>query len=163
MAIELSLVSFLFNAVKTGASTLTSARPDLSGQWYFEVKYARTENNPFRNMRVQYLAQLLQDGSGKITGTAEKILDIESNGNKRPYVGQWRVQVRLNGHMRFSLRTLSWRVNFHIEEQGHIRPSSTTHQLRLRAPWTDMLGKFNSTISNASGPSHWRRDPFLNM
>jgi len=138
-------------------------RPNLSGQWFYEVRYGKTEWNPYRNMRVQYMAQILQDGSGKISGDSEKILDLELNGQRRTYVGKWRVRTRVTGQLTFSVRPLGWLIHLHIAESGHERDSSSTHELTAKWGEKSILGTFTTTIANSSGTSHWKRDQFLNF
>jgi hypothetical protein len=155
----LGLLSTIIKVVP-GAEKLL--RPDLSGQWYYEIRYLRTERNPFRNMRVQYVAQLLQDASGRVTGDSEKTFDIEANGKTREYPGKWRVRTKLNGQLSFSWARLAWVLRVHIAEAGHERDSSSSHELVARWGDSAMLGKFTTTIANSSGTVHWKRERFLN-
>lgn len=137
------------------------SRPDVSGAWYYEIKYKKTARNPFRNMCVQYTARLNQDISGKVTGTSEKILDIEANGCKRSYVGEHRVITKISGQVSFSGEKKKWMLKLLVEEYGHIRQSSATHDLLLGWNAKQMSGEFSSTIADTTGPCRWRREPFL--
>jgi hypothetical protein len=135
----------------------------MSGQWRYEVRYERSAWNPYKGMRVQYVAQLVQDRAGKISGTAEKTLDIEADGKKRAYIGRWRIAARVTGQIAFSMARRGWLINIHVEEFGEQRNSSSTHELVAKWKESSLRGAFTSTIADSAGHVVWKKEPFLNL
>ncbi|HET6913463.1 MAG TPA: hypothetical protein VFH71_09020 [Rhodanobacteraceae bacterium] len=137
-------------------------RPDISGQWYFEYEIKRTEYNPYRGMRVQYVAELLCNKNGAVVGTSEKLRERVASGAVRSYTGRFRDQAKLQGQLRFGVKRFAWCLDLHVEERGEKRMHSAAQQLRIYDGGEKMLGSFFGTAANSEGEVLWKRDRFLN-
>jgi len=94
----MSLSDFLSNFVATvaGGALLTFIFfflkekvfpfPDVAGMWFFQVTTLETAYNPYKNMKLQYVAVIWREGS-RVRGTVEKMHETSSTG-ERDYVGK---------------------------------------------------------------------------
>jgi hypothetical protein len=127
---------------------------DLDGTWVYMQKTSTSEWGPYRGMTLTYLALLAREGNN-IYGSAEKILEELSNGEKIEFTGKDRSRVKIEGH--FEKRYLSKdKIFIHITEFGEIRGSSTVHTLE-KIDENTLKGRFSSTISNQQGNATWIR------
>jgi hypothetical protein len=130
--------------------------PRVTGRWYFEILTVNTTHNPYKGMKLRYIAMLWSDGRC-IRGTVEKIYENSSTG-ERIYVGKNRTRGVVEGFVEKNY--FSWdRVMLHIVEDGHGRESTNFYELIVISN-DRMTGKFSSMVANQDGDAEWQRNPF---
>ena len=150
--------SFLGRTIWTIASVFFQKTaykvPSLNGSWVYEQTTTHSAYNPYIGMRLRYLSLLTID-ENKVSGTAEKIWELSSNGEEREYVGKNRSTATISGHVK---RKIFGRheIIIHLNEDGHGRKYSTQHILAVSNK--DLLmGRFSSTAANQIGTCTWNR------
>lgn len=127
---------------------------DLDGSWIYEQTTCTSEYNPYKGLKVRFLALLSRNGN-LIYGSAEKVYEITADGKEREYVGKYRTRAKISGHIEKKYFAPD-RISIHIVEEGEQRTSSTTHILECKKS-TNLEGRFTSTISNQIGTVTWER------
>jgi hypothetical protein len=138
-------------------------RPNISGRWFFEYAIKKSAYNPYKGMRVQYVAQLLCDKNGIVSGTSEKTRDRVSSDEIRTYTGKHRDKAEIQGQVTYSFSRFSWAITLHIREQGHLREHSATQILFSYDAGKKLKGKFTGTAADSEGEVFWSREAFLNL
>lgn len=147
-----AVLAFMFFFAKEKCFPL----PKLTGRWYFEQNTDDTAYKPFEEMVLRYVAILVQD-RGKIEGTAEKIYERSSTG-EREYVGKNRTRAKIGGYIEKKYLGRD-RIYLHVVEEGHGRESTTFYELTMSGS-KSMRGDFSSMVAQSSGKVRWQRHPF---
>ncbi len=130
--------------------------PNITGQWYFEMRTTTTSYRPYENMILRYVAMLWREDS-RIEGTVEKVYEDSSTG-QRSYIGKNRTRGRVQGYVQKNYFGRD-RVFLHIVEEGHGRESTNFCDLYVQ-PDGEMAGEFSSMVADQSGDVTWRRESF---
>jgi len=129
---------------------------DLDGSWSYEQITNTSEYNPYKGLKLGYLALLSRNGN-LIYGSAEKVYEITADGIKRDYVGKYRTRAQISGHIEKKYFAPD-RISIHIVEEGEQRTSSTSHILECKKNINlELEGRFASTISNQIGTVTWAK------
>lgn len=164
----MSFVSFLSDLIATVVGGIILALlfflakekwfppPYLTGRWYLEQLTNNTAYKPYAGMILRYLVMLWREGN-KIEGTAEKIYEKSSNG-ERAFVGANRTRATISGYVekRYLGRD---KIYLHVVEDGHGRESTHYYDLVVTGADT-MSGKFASMVADQEGLARWQREPF---
>lgn len=130
--------------------------PEITGRWYLELVTVNTAYNPYKGMTLRYVIMLWREGS-VLKGTAEKIYEISSTG-EREYVGENRTRAKIEGYIEKNYLGKD-RVYLHAVENGHGRESTNFYDLLFKSE-AEMIGAFNSMVSNQDGMARCQREPF---
>lgn len=145
------LLGFLFAA----------ARPNLSGRWYFLLRFEKASHGDYLGMLVQWQANILSDGK-EITGSAER--RSESSRRHPPFIyrHEFRQKADIKGVIRYALRPkCGWVVDFHLVHKaiGAARETTASHTL-TSVTKQSMDGTFSGDASDSSGHVSWSRKLF---
>jgi hypothetical protein len=137
---------------------LVATRPNLSGSWYFLLRFENASHQDYLGMLVQWQANILSNGK-EITGSAER--RSESSRRHPPFVykHESRQKAEIKGLMRYTLRPkCGWVVDFYLvhKAQGAARETTASHAL-TSVTGTDMAGTFRGDASDSSGRVSWSR------
>jgi len=164
----MSLSDFLSNFVATvaGGALLTFIFfflkekvfpfPDVAGMWFFQVTTLETAYNPYKNMKLQYVAVIWREGS-RVRGTVEKMHETSSTG-ERDYVGKHRARGVLNGYVQKNYFAKD-QLFLHVVEDGERRESTNFYGLRVLSHDV-MDGTYASTVADQKGVVRWQRNAF---
>ncbi len=95
--------------------------PQVSGQWYFEMRTEVTAYRPYEGMVLRYVAMVWREGP-TIKGTVEKIYEISTTG-ERAFVGSNRTRGIIEGYIEKNYLSKD-KILMHIKENGHGREST---------------------------------------
>lgn len=133
------------------------AYPQIEGIWYFQMHTHKTDYNPYKDMKLTYLAIIFREGD-KVFGTIEKIHENSSTQNVA-LTGKNRIRGELQGYLERIVLKRQHKLSIHIVENGKSRYSS--HYFTLsNVNSVTMSGTFFSTIANQQGAIEWQREPF---
>lgn len=127
--------------------------PDLSGTWSFTENTLKSSYNPYKNMKVTYLAIIWNEGTN-IYGSGERIKELTMQG-LHEYENDQKVNVEIQGHIK---KRYFWNdeITIHYFEDGAKRKSSTIHRMQMKSNKL-IEGKFFKTAANATGAIIWDR------
>ena len=143
------ILAFLFFLTKE----CVFPRPEISGNWTFEIKTIKTEYKPYKGMVLRYVAMLWCEGPN-VFGTTEKVYENSSTGI-RNYTGSDRARGQINGFIEKRYFSKD-RVILHIIEDGHGRESTHFYNLIVEKPDL-MSGTFTSMVADSEGEVVWKR------
>ena len=133
-----------------------SPLPNISGKWYVRTITKETARNPYKNMILDYVVIILQDGH-YLEGSTEKVYENSVNGELK-YTGKNRTQGNFKGYIEKNYLKKD-RIKIHITEKGQIRDSTIYYELNKN--FSDkLIGMFNSTAGDSEGTTIWQRTPF---
>lgn len=147
-----AFLAFLFFWVKEKVFPV----PRVVGRWFFEVHTIDSTYNPYKGMKLRYIAMLWREGN-RIEGTIEKIHEKSSTG-ERDYDGRNRTRGEVKGFIEKNYFSKD-RVVLHIVEDGHGRESTSLYELVVYSD-DKMEGTFSSMVASSSGTVTWQRDVF---
>ncbi len=127
---------------------------DVTGTWYVEEVYEKSDMTKYRGMKLKYIVVLSQDVM-HLSGSGEKIWEFV-DGKEKEYVGSQRTRLDVSGTISCPLLSED-KVNIQYVQHGARRESSTSHVLTLLDDVT-MNGEFQSTVANSSGRVSWKRN-----
>lgn len=104
-------------------------------------------------MILGYESILFQRGNS-VYGTVEKIYENSSEG-EREYIGKYRIQGKIDGHIDKKYLGKN-QLTIQIIEEGEIRKSTWMHKLNIVSK-CHMEGTFESTAAKQSGSVSWRK------
>lgn len=126
---------------------------EIDGSWTFTVHTVKTTYNPYKDMKLTFLALLWREGN-KVYGTAEKDYE-DSEKYKGHFIGKGRSVIKLQGFIQKNYFSTD-KLTIHMIENSSTRESSTIHKLEIE-DISKMTGRFVSTISNQEGNVIWER------
>ena len=130
--------------------------PEITGRWFFELHTENTAYNPYRNMKLQYVAMLWCEGHC-VHGTVEKIYE-DSSTVKKEYIGENRTRGRVEGYIEKNYFSKD-KVFLHVVEDGHGRESTNFYELAVKSS-DSMKGTFSSMVADQDGGVKWQREKF---
>lgn len=145
-------LTFLFFIAKEKLFPL----PDITGRWYLEMITVNTAYNPYIGMKLRYVVIIWREGNN-IKGSAEKIYENSSTG-EREYIGKNRTRAVIEGYIEKNYFGKD-KVYLHSVENGHGRESTNFYDLLVKSE-LEMIGAFNSMVSNQDGSVLCQRKPF---
>ena len=125
----------------TNSNDLTSAAPDLTGNWRIINTVEQTSYQPFKNLEVGFNLSIDQNGTG-FTGKGQK---VSENGRSLPASGRTPIVVKgsIDGD----------RVEATFFEEGAVRKTQGRFVWRIEKAGAGLTGTFVSTAARASGKS----------
>ncbi|MER0203691.1 MAG: hypothetical protein DU480_07480 [Nitrosomonas sp.] len=129
-------------------------QPDLNGHWFFTITYEKTSHSNFQDLQVTYEVILIQDGL-RLTGSGEKVSEIQKDGTNIEYEGDNRTPIDIEGTINYNYLSHN-NLNLHYKESGSLRESASFHRLTI-FDTLRMKGTWESTIANSSGMVAWSR------
>ncbi|GAB6071026.1 hypothetical protein JCM30760_21230 [Thiomicrorhabdus hydrogeniphila] len=130
--------------------------PEVTGQWYLEMRTENTDYNPYKDMVLRYVIMIWREGNA-LKGSAEKIYENSSTG-ERDFVGQNRTRAIIEGYVEKNYLGKD-RVFLHAVEDGHGRESTNFYDLQMKSD-LKMEGIFNSMVANQDGKVVCQKKPF---
>lgn len=130
--------------------------PKIVGRWFFETLTTDSAYNPYKGMRLRYIAMLWREGN-RVEGTVEKIYENSSTG-ERNYEEKNRTRGEIKGFIEKNYFSKD-RVILHVVEDGHGRESTTLYELVADSN-DKMNGTFSSMVASSYGTAIWQRDAF---
>ncbi|MEM1401241.1 MAG: hypothetical protein AAGF58_15245 [Pseudomonadota bacterium] len=150
-----SLTGLALSAVALLSSDVFFTLPALNGFWDFEIHYEQTNHGPFDGLDLRYTAVIIQQGTN-FHGTGEKDAERLPNSDRwMEYSGGGRIPIEITGYIqrRFLGRDS---IVLHIQERGTRRQSSAFQRLTLSGG-DALVGTFDTTVADTSGPVRWER------
>lgn len=130
---------------------------DISGRWYFMTTTVDSAYNPYKGMKLQYVAVIHREGNA-IYGTTEKIYESSLEGEKE-YIGKDRRRGTIKGSFeKFYLG--KDKVSLHSIENEFSRKSTNFYELLIEDE-NNMKGYFTSMIADQTGEVTWQREQFF--
>jgi len=138
-----------------------ATRPNISGHWYFLLRFEHASHGDYLGMLVQWQANMLSKGE-EISGSAER--RSESSLRHPPFIyrHESRQKADIKGIMRYAIRPrCGWVVDLHLvhKANGGARETTASHTLG-RVTKQAMDGTFCSDASDSSGRVSWSRQLF---
>lgn len=129
----------------------------ISGKWYIRTKTNETAYNPYKNMVLEYIVIVLQNGQN-IEGTIEKVYEKSITKGEKEYIGKDRIQGTFKGYIEKNYLRKD-KIKIHVSEKGKDRESTIYYELDKSCG--DILkGFFDSTAGDSKGTTIWQRTPF---
>lgn len=130
--------------------------PKIAGRWFFETTTLHTAYNPYKDMRLRYMAMLWNEGN-YIKGTVEKIYENSSTG-ERCYEEKNRRRGFIDGCIVKNYFSKD-RVDLHLVVNDHGRESTYFFDIVIKSN-SKMTGSFTSMVANQNGNVTWQRERF---
>lgn len=146
------LLVFIFFIYREYISPL----PNISGKWYVRTTTKETARNPFKDMILEYVVIIIQDGHN-LEGTTEKIYEKSVNGEIE-YEGKNRVQGLLKGYVEKNYLKKD-KIKIHIIEDGNLRKSTIYYELNKNCS-SKLEGVFDTTAGDSKGIVTWQKESF---
>jgi alpha-ketoglutarate-dependent taurine dioxygenase len=123
-------------------------KANLSGDWTATVQILRTTYRPYENLKIEYQIQFLQKGY-EISGSGEKIKDINQDGTETTFEREKRVIIDVEGYYERKYLGKS-KLFLNITEVGRKRESRASYQLTIKGK-KQLKGTFSWTAADARG------------
>jgi len=123
-------------------------KKNLTGEWDVTVKVQKSSYSSFENLSIKFKFHLLQKGS-EISGSGEKVQDINPDGSNTIFDREKRIIVHIDGYYERKYIRKS-NIFLSITEDGEQRETRVTYFLRINNA-TNLKGTFISTAGDASG------------
>lgn len=123
-------------------------KTNLSGDWTATIEILSTIHNPYKNLKIVYQIHLLQKGY-EISGTGEKIKDINKDGSVTNFEREKRVIINVEGYYERKYLAKS-KLFLKITEAGRKRESRASYYLTIKGE-KQLKGTFSSTAADSRG------------
>ncbi|MEP2447613.1 MAG: hypothetical protein ABJI69_10315 [Balneola sp.] len=137
----LTLILFLLNEY-------VFLKKNLSGEWKIKLIIDETSYNPFKDLSIYYKVHLLQKGY-ELSGSGEKVKEINSQNEVTEYEKDKRVTIDINGYYERKYLNRSI-IYLNIVEKGRIRESRATYTLKIKNKKL-LKGTFITTAADSQG------------
>lgn len=121
---------------------------NLTGEWLTTISIEESEYNPYKGLAVIYKLHLLQKEYA-LSGSGEKIKDINPDGTETIFEFKNRVKVKIDGYFERKYLGKS-KIYLNISEEGRERESRATYTFEIMDS-TNLRGHFISTAASKSG------------
>lgn len=143
----LTLILFLLNEY-------VFSKRNLSGEWEIKLIIDESSYNPFKDLSIYYNVHLLQKGY-ELSGSGEKVKEINSQNEVTEYEREKRVTIDINGY--YERKYLSRSIIYlNIIEKGRIRESRATYTLKIKNKKL-LKGTFITTATDSQGKIKMRK------
>jgi RNA-binding protein YhbY len=147
------LLVFIFFLYREFISPLVN----ISGKWYVRTTTKETVRNPFKNMVLEYVVIVLQNGQN-LEGSTEKVYEHSIEGEIK-YIGKNRVQGIFKGYIEKNYLKKNI-IKIQVTEKGQERESTIYYELNKNCG-SALTGVFDSTAGDSKGTTIWQRRPFV--
>jgi hypothetical protein len=124
------------------------AKRNLSGGWNAKLKIIESSYGPYNNLTLYYEIHLLQKGY-ELSGTGEKVKEVNNKNELLEYERNKRVTIELDGYYEHNYFKKS-NVYLNIIEKGRKRESRSTYTLNIESG-EKLKGTFDSTAADSKG------------
>lgn len=123
-------------------------RKNLTGRWNAKLLIEKTSYNLYKDLEIYYEFHLLQKGY-ELSGSGEKIKEIDGSGNTTKYERDKRVTIDIEGYYEHKYLRKS-KIFLNIIENGRSRESRKTYSLEL-VNKQKLSGEFVWTAADSEG------------